>query len=160
MTIQSTQGVGAQAAAVGGAAAGNTDADGEKFADLLRTEASEEKKRIAEIGLVEYTREQRELRELMRVLNAVRAESPTDIREKLDEIIERLKQDRPKNVEEAYERIAKVIEAIDKDAPNHLKKRMEALFLKIKSMMEKPEDEVEQRERRKGAGLLVRAMLG
>jgi hypothetical protein len=160
MTIHGVQGVGARAAAAGGASTGNTDADGEKFADLLRTEASEEKKRIAEIGLVEYTREQRELRKLMRVLNAFRAESPADIREKLDEIIERLKQDRPKNVEEAYERIAKVIEAIDRDAPNHLKERMEALFLKIKSMMERPEDEAEQRERRKGAGLLVRAMLG
>jgi type I site-specific restriction endonuclease len=136
--------------------------DPEKFAGLVRSAnlAAEAKERIAEIGLAQYTREQQELRKLMRVLNAVHAESPPDIREQLDQIVDKLKQDPPKNVTEACERIEKFIAATRNDAPNQLRERMQALFRRIKDMMERPDDEVERLEKLRRPERLVRAMIG
>jgi hypothetical protein len=88
----------------------------------------------------------------MRILNTVHAESPADIREQLDQIIDKLKQDPPKNVAEAYDRIEEFIEAIPDDAPNQLKERMQALFRKVKELMEKPDDEAERLERLRRPG--------
>lgn len=130
----------------------------ENFADVLRLgdDAAAAKKRVTEVGLAQYAREQHELKKLMRVLNMVHAESPADIRKKLDEIIDDLKRDPPKNVEEAYGRIEKVIAAIPDDAPNDLKERMNATFGRIKELMDQADkEEEEQLKKLRRSGHLV-----
>lgn len=130
----------------------------ENFADTLRIadDAAAAKKRVAEVGLAQYAREQHELKKLMRVLNAVHAESPADIREKLDEITDDLKRNPPKNVEEAYGRIQKFIAAIPNDAPNDLKERMNVTFRRIKDLMEQADkEEEEQLQKLRSSGHLI-----
>jgi type I site-specific restriction endonuclease len=152
MTIQNILGASGGSPGTVSAQSGKTRAaDAEKFADLLR---------VAEVGFAQYAREQQELRKLMHVLNTVHAESPPDIREQLDAIVDKLKKDPPKNVEEAYDRIAKFIDAIRYDAPNQLKERMQALFRKVKEMMAEPDDETERLEKLRRSGRLIHAMIG
>jgi hypothetical protein len=161
MTIQGV--AGSDPGFAGSGVAGSGKSGPEKFADMLRgaDSAAEAKKRVIEVGFAQYAREQHELKKLMRVLNTVHAESPPDIREQLDKIVDDLKRDPPKNVEEALGRIKKFIDAIPEDAPDNLKERMQATFRRIKDLMEQADEEEEERlEKLRRSGRLVVGIIG
>ncbi|HEX2115086.1 MAG TPA: hypothetical protein VHM01_11835 [Alphaproteobacteria bacterium] len=161
MTIQGIAGLGQGPA---GASIGQSGKSGsEKFADALfaARSAADAKVRVVEVGLAQYAREQHELKKLMRVLNAVRADSPEDIRQQLDRSMEGFKQNPPKTVDEALRRIETFVEAIPLDAPDHLKERMQVVFRKIKDLMAQANaEEEEQLEKLRRSGYLVVRTIG
>lgn len=161
MTVQGITGpVQGLAGGVSGAA-GKTGQ--ENFADALLAadSAAAAKARVVEVGLAQYAREQQELKKLMRVLSAVHAESPEDIRKQLDKIMQGFEEDPPKTVEEAMKRIERFVDAIPKDAPDHLKERMEATVRRIKDLMAQAHaEEADQLEKLRRSGYLVVRTIG
>jgi hypothetical protein len=161
MTVQGISGSGQGLAGAGLGQSGKIGS--EKFADALLAarSAADAKARVVEVGLAQYAREQHELKKLMRVLNAVHADSPEDIRQQLDKIMEGFEQNPPKNVDEALKRIERFIEAIPLDAPDHLKERMQAVFRKIKELMAQANaEEEEQLEKLRRSGHIVVRTIG
>jgi len=102
--------------------------------------------RIAEVGLAQYTQEQKQIQKMARVLKLIRAESPRDIQEELNEILDDLRRNPPLTPEEMYDRIGAHVGNIRDDAPGDLKRRMEYVFGRIDEMMAMPDAVLEQLE--------------
>jgi hypothetical protein len=161
MTVQGVAGSGQGPLGAGFGHSGKIGS--ENFADALKAtnSAAAAKARVAEVGLAQYAREQHELKKLMRVLNAVHADSPEDIRKQLDKIMQGFEENPPKTVEEALKRIERFVDSIPKDAPDHLKERMQAVFRKIKDLMAQANaEEADQLEKLRRAGHLVVRTIG
>lgn len=133
------------------------------FAGLLRdalgavsTRKDAMMQRIAEVGLAQYTQEQRQIQRMARIMDLIRAESPRDIQKELNEILDDLRRNPPLTPEEMYDRIGAHIGSIRDDAPDDLKRRMEYVFGRIDEMMAMPDvalDRLEDLQRSRTATL-------
>ena len=102
--------------------------------------------RIAEIGLAQYAQEQKQIQKMARILSLIRVESPRDIQEELNKILDDFRRNPPLTPEEMYDRIGVRIASIRDDAPDDLKRRMEYVFGRIDEMMAMPDATLEQLE--------------
>jgi len=143
----------------GAMAAGNHDETVEDFAELVRQEHVAaalhtrdrqrmiERERIAEVGFVQFQREQHEIRKMVRLMQAFAEKAPDELRRSFERIIADLEQHPPYHPNEMYARIEASIACIPLTAPNNLRQRMKDAFAGLKEEMAKPDPELERLKR-------------
>jgi len=107
-------------------------------------------KRIAEVGLAQYTQEQKTREKMMRVLNIVKGESSPDIQNQIDGVIADFERDPPDSTKEMFDRIHQWVKGIAPGRPDHLQERMQVAEKLIQQLMNEPDAELEKRERADG----------
>jgi hypothetical protein len=139
--------------------AGNIGAAGEDFAELVRQDEVTaalntrdrqrmiERERIAEIGFVQFQREQYEIRKMLRLMTEFAEKAPRDVQRKFDEIVADLEQYPPHYPQEMYARIEAAIACIPESAPDNLRQRMKEAYALLKQEMAKPDPELERLKR-------------
>ncbi len=100
------------------------------------------KKRILEVGMAQYQREQAEIRKMEKVLLLMKMEVAEDLKPHVEHFIEHFKENPPKNVGEMLNYMEAYVKGIPKTAPNNLRQRMEDVLEEIYKLMNFSEDEI------------------
>ena len=107
-------------------------------------------KRIAEVGLAQYTQEQKTRAKMLRVLNIVKAEGPPDEQNQIDGIIADFEHNPPDTTKEMFDRIHEWVKEIEPNRLDHLQERMQQVEKRIEQLMNESDAALEQRERADG----------
>lgn len=135
-------------------AAGKNDGAAEIFAGLVgkfdgREELSPrekqrlmERERIAEVGVVQFQREQHEMKKMMRLLAYFRDHAKPDEQAALGGLIQDFETNPPRHPQEMYARIEAFIGNLPGGGEDSLQQRMKEIYRRIKEWMERPDEEL------------------
>ena len=138
----------------GAVALGKSGESTEDFAELLRQDDVAtalatrdrqrmiERERIAEVGFVQFQREQYEIGKMLRLMQSFAEKGPDDLRNQFEGIVADLEEYPPHDPVEMYTRIEAAIACIPATAANNLRQRMKEAFALIKKEMDRPDPEL------------------
>lgn len=138
----------------GAVALGNSGDWSEDFAELLRQDDVAavlatrdrqrmiERERIAEVGFVQFQREQYEIGKMLRLMRSFAETAPDDLRSRFERIVADLEEYPPHDPAEMYTRIEAAIACIPASEANNLRQRMKEAFALLKKEMDKPDPEL------------------
>lgn len=96
-------------------------------------------KRVQEVGLAAYTREQAQVAKMMKILRFEAEYADDDMKEKLNTVIQHFKDNPPETVDDITRYMHDMEKAIPIDAPRNLKQRMKDMIDTITTLLNMPE---------------------
>jgi hypothetical protein len=106
-----------------------------------------ERERIAQVGFVQFQREQYEIKKMLRLMTEFAEKAPDDLRKVFEGIVADLEEHPPHDPAEMYVRIEAAIACIPATAQNNLRQWMKEAYAALKREMAKPDPELERMKR-------------
>jgi hypothetical protein len=112
-----------------------------------------ERARIAEVGVIQFQREQHDLKKMMRLLAYFRDHAKPDEQAALGGLIRSLEDDPPLHPQQMCARIEAFLDNLPAGGEDSLKQRLKDIYRQIKEWMERPEEELGRLAGVRGNGL-------